>query len=176
MMRSMSSREKRLAAIVGAMVVIGATFLLADGYFRNRAQLQTEIASRTKQLRLARGLAAESGFWEQRDAWVRARQPVLTDSDQAGVQLLDRVKDLAQKHSVTLENQALRPAERQPAYTSVAVEVETKCAWPELVAFLHELQSPEEFIALENANLKIDAADPTQMRGRFKIARWFAPQ
>jgi hypothetical protein len=24
--------------------------------------------------------------------------------------------------------------------------------------------------------LKIDATDPTQMRGRFKIARWFAPQ
>jgi len=172
----MSYREKRLAVIVAAMMLIGATWLLVDGYLRQRAQLQTEIASRTKQLRLARTLTAESGFWEQRDAWVRARQPVLTDSDHAGVQLLDRVKDLAEKHSVSLENPVLRPAERQPAYTSVAVEVETKCAWPELIAFLHELQSPEEFIALENANLKIDATDPTQMHCRFKIARWFAPQ
>jgi len=141
-----------------------------------RAQLRSEIQSRTKQLRMARMLAENSQFWQQRDEWVKASQPTFTDGDQAGVQLLDRIKDLAKKHSVTLENPALRPAERQPAYTAVAVDVETKCAWPALIAFLHELQSPEQFIALENANLKIDASDPTQMRGHFKIARWFAPQ
>jgi hypothetical protein len=29
---------------------------------------------------------------------------------------------------------------------------------------------------VENANLKIDATDPTQLRGHFKIASWYAPQ
>ena len=45
-----------------------------------------------------------------------------------------------------------------------------------LIAFLHDLQAPGQFVALETANLKIDATDPTQLRGRFKIARWYAPQ
>ncbi len=175
-MKSMSTREKRLAGFVGGIFFIAISYMLAEGYMSQRAQLQSEIASRNKQLRMARVLGEESQFWQQRDEWVKANQPTLTDGDLAGVQLLDRVKELAKKHSVTLENQALRPAERQPAYTAVAVDVETKCAWPELIAFLHELQSPEQFIALENANLKIDANDPTQMRGHFKIARWFAPQ
>jgi hypothetical protein len=28
---------------------------------------------------------------------------------------------------------------------------------------------------LENVTLAIDGSDPTMMRGKFKIARWFAP-
>jgi hypothetical protein len=28
----------------------------------------------------------------------------------------------------------------------------------------------------ESVNLQIDSADPTMMRGKFKIARWFAPK
>jgi hypothetical protein len=58
----------------------------------------------------------------------------------------------------------------------VAIDIETKSPWSPLIAFLHELQTPGQFVALENANLKIDATDPTQLRGRFKIARWYAPQ
>ena len=176
MSRSLSTREKWLAGFVAALVFLGVTVFLIDGYVRQRALLRGELASRAKQLRIARTLTEDLAFWQQRDEWLRVNQPRLTDSDAAGVQLLDRVKELAKKHAVLLENPALRPAEPQPAYTSVAVEVETKSAWPAVIAFLHELQTPEQFIALENANLKIDAADPTQMRGRFKIARWFAPQ
>ncbi len=175
MIRSMSSREKWLAGIVSAIVFIGVTALLIDGYASQRAALRAEIQSRTKQLRLARALGEETAFWQQRDEWLHTNQPRLTDSDQAGVQLLDRVKELAQKHGVLLENPALHPADRQPMYTAVALDVETKSAWPALIGFLHELQAPEQFIAVENANLKIDAADPTQMRGRLKIARWFSP-
>jgi hypothetical protein len=36
------------------------------------------------------------------------------------------------------------------------------------------VQKPEAFIVFENANLMIDSSDPTVMRGRFKIAKWFA--
>ncbi len=176
MTRSMSSREKRLAGFVGAIFFIFLTWMLVDGYLSQRTQLRSQIESRNKQLRMARSLAQEAQFWQQRDEWIRAHQPTLTNGDQAGVQLLERVKELARKHSVTLENPVLRGSERQPAYTAVAVDVETKCSWTALIAFLHDLQSPEQFIALENSNLKIDGADATQMRGHFKIARWFAPQ
>jgi hypothetical protein len=37
------------------------------------------------------------------------------------------------------------------------------------------VQRPEEFVVFENVNLAIDGSDPTMMRGKFKIARWFAP-
>jgi hypothetical protein len=173
---SLSTREKWLAGVVAAAAFLAATFFLLDGYSRQRALLRTQLESRTKQLRLARTMTADLAFWQQRDEWLHAHQPVLTDSDSAGVELLDRIKDLAKKHSVLLEHPSLRPADRLPNYTSVAVELETKSAWPALIDFMHELQDPEQFVALESANLNLDAMDPTQMRGRFKIARWFAPQ
>jgi hypothetical protein len=37
------------------------------------------------------------------------------------------------------------------------------------------VQQPESFVVFESVTLNIDPADPTQMRGKFKIARWFAP-
>jgi len=37
------------------------------------------------------------------------------------------------------------------------------------------LQQPEKFIVFEGVTLSIDSNDQTVMRGRFKIARWFAP-
>jgi hypothetical protein len=37
------------------------------------------------------------------------------------------------------------------------------------------VQQPESFVVFESVTLAIDPADPTQMRGKFKIARWFAP-
>jgi hypothetical protein len=37
------------------------------------------------------------------------------------------------------------------------------------------VQQPEAFIVFENVTLSIDSNDPTMMRGKFKIARWFAP-
>lgn len=174
MTRSLSSREKWLAGIVAAVVFVAGTCLFIESYTRQRAALQATIVSRTKQLRMARALAEELPFWEQRDQWLRIQQPQFTGDDTAGVQLLDRIKELAQKHAVLLENPALRPAERLPAYISVAVEVETKSGWPALVNFLQELQSPAQFVAVESANLKVDAAEPAQMRGRFRIARWYA--
>ena len=35
--------------------------------------------------------------------------------------------------------------------------------------------SRESFVVFESVQLQIDSADPTMMRGRFKIARWFTP-
>lgn len=176
MTRHLSTREKQLALVVGTVVFLFGSYLLIETLWKTTNRLRSDIASKTKQLNLSRSLISDLAFWEQRDAWLRAKQPHLENPDTAGVQLLNQIKDLAKKHSVLLENPAIRLPDRQANYTSISVEVETKSAWKPLISFLHELQSPEQFIAVETANLKIDAADPTQMRGRFRIARWYAPR
>jgi hypothetical protein len=79
----------------------------------------------------------------------------LTDADAAGVQLLSQIKEAD--------------------YTSVFIGLETKSSWAAILAFLHELQTLDQFIVVEDANLKIDDEDHTRMHGHFKIARWFAP-
>jgi len=176
MSRSLSRREKGLAAAVGAVVFLFGNFLLIDWAWSSALRLRTDIAAKTKQIRMIATLTEERAFWEQREAWLQAKQPRLANADTAAVELLNRVQELTKKHTVLLENPVIRVPGPQPEYVSISVEVETKSPWKPLIAFLQELQSPEQFIAMESANLKIDAADATQMRGRFRIARWYAPR
>jgi hypothetical protein len=174
MNRTLSTREKNLVTIVSIALFLFANFLLIDWCWKTNAGLRADIATKSKQLRMVRMLTGDLALWEQRDAWVQASQPHLTNPDTAGVELLDRVKQLAKKHEVLLDNLVIRVPERQDAYVSIAIEVETKSAWKPLVDFLYELQRPDQFIALESSNLKIDAADPAQMRGRFRVAQWYS--
>lgn len=175
MSQPLSAREKKLATIVAVIVFIFANVWLIDWTWKTISRLRSESANQAKQLQLMRNLTADLAFWEKRDAWVQATQPRATNADVAVVELLEHVKTLARKHGVLLENPAMKVTERRSEHLSVAVEVETKSAWKPLIDFLHDLQQPAQFIAVETANLKIDYADPTQMRGRFRIARWYAP-
>lgn len=173
---SLSSREKNLSIFVGAIVCLAVTFFVGDYFLKNRAILNADLAAKTRQLKTTGMLSREKALWEKREAWLRDKQPKLANEDGAGVQLLDQIKELAKKHSVLLDSPVIRPPLRKPDYTAIGVEIETKSSWRALIAFLGELQSPEQFIVLDSANLKIDATDPTQMRGKFKIARWYAPK
>ena len=57
----------------------------------------------------------------------------------------------------------------------VADSFDVKTPWPPLVRFLYDVQQPESFVVFESFTLNIDPADPTMMRGKMKLARWFAP-
>jgi len=175
MIRPLNPREKWLTIIVSAIVVIGGNALLIESFWKNKERLQHDFTVKTRQLHSMQELVADRPFWEQRDQWLQETQPKFVNGDTAGVELLERVKSLAQKHSVLLENPAIRSPEKLSTHIAVAIDIETKSPWPPLIAFLHELQSPSQFVAVESANLKIDSADPSQLRGRFKISRWYAP-
>lgn len=173
---NLSTREKWLAMAVGGIFLLLVAFIFVDRTWQEAARLRAEIATRTKQLQLMQNLAAGAGATERQEAWLRTAQPRLTNPDSAGVQLLNEVKETARRHGILLENPAIRPAENHADYVSVAVEVESKSPWKPLIDFQYEFQNPAQFIAVESVNLKIDSVDPTQMRGRFKIARWFTPR
>ena len=175
----MSTREKTLSILVGTVALIFVTFFVVDYFLKNKARLTADLASKTRQLKTMQTLSAEKELWVQRDAWLLEKQPKLANQDSAGVQLLDQVKELGKKHTVLIDSPRIQPpAARKPdlPYIPVGIEIETKSTWRALIAFLSELQTPEQFIVLDSANLKIDATDDTQMRGKFKIARWSAPK
>jgi hypothetical protein len=85
------------------------------------------------------------------------------------------MKEVAGKHNVLIEKPAIGAGDATSDHQSVFASFETKSPWPPLVRFLYDVQKPESFVVFESVQLQIDSADPTMMRGRFKIARWFAP-
>lgn len=177
MSMQMSARERVLAGVVGAAVFLFVTALVVDYFFKNQTRLRAELAQNASAIQVMRNNLAEKPLWAQRDAWVSAKQPRLTSSeDVAGGQLLDLVKDVAKRNAVTIVNQSLRLPAHLAEYSSISVELETTSTWPSIIGFMRELQGPEKFVVFESVILKIDDRDATQMRGNFKIARWFAPK
>jgi hypothetical protein len=175
-MSQLSQREKVLAAIVAVAFGLVLNVVLFSFFIRNQRRLRDDFASKEADLQAKRILLAEKDLWEQRDAWLQAKMPKLTNESGTGVQLLDSVKEIGQKHTVLVENARLGDPEKRTHATVVSVNVETKSPWPGTVKFLRDLQAPEQFIVLERANIQKDPADPTQMRGQLKIAKWFAPK
>lgn len=172
----LTQREKVLSIVVGGIAFVFVNWLVIDLFLKNKAALTTGLARQANTLRLTQSRSSEKPLWQEREAWLAAQQPQLTNEDGAAVQLLDEVKKIAATHSVTVENPQLRPAARRPDTTVVSLEVEVRSPWKELIGFLGELQKPGLFIVLEKANLKVDAKDQTQMAGKFTIAKWYAPK
>jgi hypothetical protein len=171
----MSQRERRLAGIVaGAIFLLINLFIwskLFDVLGRARADVALRQATRTEQSIYIK----ERDVWARRDQWLKQHQPSLKSAVEAST-LLDQVKQSAGKHNVLIENPAIGAGETAPDHQSVFASIETKSPWPPLVRFLYDVQKPESFVVFESVQLQIDPSDPTMMRGKFKIARWFAPK
>src|SRR6202022_2661490 len=104
--------------------------------------------------------------------WLRRHEPALKNAADAST-LLDELKQVVGKYNILIENPAIGAGETTPYHQTVFASIETKSPWPPLVHFLYDLQRPDAFIVFENVNLTVDGSDPTMMRGKFKIARWF---
>lgn len=174
-MNRISARERLMLGIVLGIFFVLANLAVLSSLKKKHAQISADIAARKTEVASLKSVLADRENWAKRDAWLSATQPKLANPDQAGVALLEEVKQTAKAGNVLLESPELGALESQPAYRSVAVLVQTKSSWEALIGFLNSLQQPDKFIVFESADLRIDPGDPTQMRGRFRIAKWYAP-
>ncbi len=170
----MNQRERILA-----LAVAGILFLLINLAIWNvllgmsagaRDEYASERAARTEQ----QFYLTEEEMWRQRADWLQKKQPRSNNPAEAS-SLLTRVKEIADRYKVQVENPQIGPVESTPSHQSVSATFETKSGWEPLVHFLYDSQKPESFTVFENVNLMVNATDPTVMEGRFKIAKWFAP-
>jgi len=171
----MNPRERVLSMIIAGALFLLLNFLIWNSLLGMLTRTKTDFAAR-KALRAQQAVfLKERKMWEERDEWIRKFQPTLKSPVEAST-LLDQVKGIAGKHKILLENPQIGSGDSTPNYQAVFASVETKSPWPPLVHFLFDVQQPEAFVVFESVNLAIDPADPTVMRGKFKIARWFAPK
>ncbi len=172
--KRMNRRERILSWMVAGTLIVLLNLViwswLAGALGRARAELAQRKAARAEQAVYVK----ERDLWTKRDAWLRQHQPTLKNPAEAST-LLDELKQVAGKYSILIENPAIGAGETTPNHQTVFASIETKSPWPPLVHFLYDVQQPESFVVFESVNLMIDSGDPTMIRGKFKIARWFAP-
>jgi hypothetical protein len=173
-LQRMNRREQVLAGLVGVVVFLLANLFLWTWLFRTIGDSRVEVAKRKQAHNEQTVLLRESDLWSKREQWLREHQPAFHGASDASA-LLDQLKQFAGKYNVLIRNPAIGNSPAAGAYQSVFASIETKSPWPSLVHFLYDVQAPDAFIVFESASIAIDSSDPTQMRGKFKIARWYAP-
>ena len=171
----MNPRERKLGWMVAGALFLLLNLLVWSKLFGTLSNAQTELALR-KAIRSEQSLyIKERDLWARRDQWLKKNQPTLKSAVEAST-LLDQVKEVAGKHNVLIERPAIGAGDSTADHQSVFASFETKSPWPPLLRFLFDVQQPESFVVFESVQLQIEPSDPTMMRGRFKIARWFAPK
>lgn len=170
----MNRREQIMTlAISGVLFVLINLFIwriLLGNISNSRRELATRRATRSEQNVYMR----EKELWAKREQWLEKTQPEMKGAEEAST-LLDQLKQIAGKYNIVIENPAIGLGEATPNHQAVFASIETSSHWPELVHFLYDVQQPDAFVVFESVNLAIDNSDNTMMRGKFKIAKWFAP-
>ncbi len=176
MSTQLSQRERVLATGVGAVIVIVLNLFVISFFIKNQRRLRDEFATKTTQLEVMKSRFADKEMWTEREAWLKEKQPKLVNEGTAGGELLEEIREVAKKAGVQPLEPQIGVPERRPQYVSVSVNIEAKATAAALRDFLYEMQAPDRFLVFESANLQIDKDDKTQIRGKFRIAKWFAPK
>lgn len=177
--QKLNRREKTLLILVGTVV-----FLLFNIFFFRFAsthftKLQQVLKTRTEEWKIAQQLLIEQKMWDQRTKWLQENQPKApsdAEANKANVQLMSAIKSAAESNGVLIQDPEIHPIEETPSHTSISISVRTASSWESLLKFLYALKQSESFIVIESTNLETEPKDAKQMRGRFKIARWYAPR
>lgn len=171
----MNRRERILSALVGGIVFLLLNLYIWGKLMGSLDQARADLAARKNTRKTQEVYIRERDLWEKRAEWLKKTQPVLKGPGEAST-LLDQIKQIAGKHNVLVENPSIGTGDATPDRQAVFANVEVKSPWPPLVKFLYDLQQPDSFIVFESVTLNIDPADPTMMRGKLKVARWYAPK
>jgi len=168
----MNPRERKLALFVATAFFLLINLVIWSKLSAMVTSTREQLAERKLARAEQRTLMKERDLWTKRDQWLKEHQPTLKSAVEAST-LLEKVKEIAGKHNVLIENPAIGAGEPTADHQSVFAAFETKSPWPPLVHFLFDVQQPDAFIVFENFQLQIDNSDPSMMRGRFRMARWF---
>ena len=171
----MNRRERSLSLLVAGVVFLLINFLLWNWLLGAMSGARTDLAQRKLKRKEQEILIKERDLWTQRDQWLQQHQPTFNGASEASTLLEQQLRPVASKYNILLENPQIGSGETTPSHQTVWASVDTKSDWQSLVHFLYDVQQPEAFIVFESATLAVDTGDPTKMRGKFKIARWFAP-
>jgi hypothetical protein len=171
----MNRRERMLSGIAAGVIFLLINFFVWGWLLGAINRSQTELAARQAERKEQLVYMTERDLWTKRDQWLHQHQPVMKETSEASKLLEEQLKPVAAKYNILLENPQIGSGEATPNHQAVWATFETKSEWQPLVHFLYDVQQPEAFIVFENLALSVDPNEPTMMRGKFKVARWFAP-
>jgi hypothetical protein len=170
----MTQREKVLSWIVGGVLFFVLNIVAIKFLMRNRDTIAVAREQIEGKIRGLKQQESQREMWAARNKWLDQTMQPIGDSDVATQALRDALQNLAKKYTVTLEAPQPGVPLKQATHTVLSVKVDAKAPWQQMFDFIQELQAPGQFISVDG-NLKVDAADKTQLKVSLTVSKWFQP-
>jgi hypothetical protein len=153
-MKPLQPSEKRLALILGSLVVVvGSIFLLKHGLDAKDRFLKQKLLLKA-QLQQARILTQDAEGWTQRQQWLSSRMPVLADD--ATAKLTEDVLQKAKNFHVKISRQKLLEPAIQNGYREVSIQVEAQSSMENMIQWFSDVEQFNEFRYFKKLDLKRD--------------------
>ncbi len=175
MIAQMSQREKMLSLLVGGAVAVFLNVLVLNFFLGKYREYRTAKVEAESKLANFKILESERERWAKRDVWLTAQLTPLGDKDVTDKAQRDSLQALAKKHEILIENVARGTAIPMSNYTEFKTALDCKGKWEQLISFVYELQSPENFTVLNPVDIRVDPNDKTQFKVNVTVVKWFAP-
>ena len=174
-MRSLTASEKFLLGLCFAVLALVGVFYSVRDYRARRAAASGKIAELEPQLMAAEAAAADTPFWETRQAWLDSVMPVVGDAGKDHSQFLEELQYSARDRGLTVAAPVLLKPEAGKHAQDFSVTLQVTGPDSAVFRWLAELQSPEKLRIIKYLLLAPQSAQPPRMSGTVTIAKLFKP-
>lgn len=169
-MRKLSASELRLSAALGAALLIALLAFVGKWYLTRVAALKADIvqleATRSEYVQLIE----EKPFWVQRGEWMAAHPAEVYEGTASDSRFAEEIQRTVTGSGLIIESQDLHEAVRQGSLAKSVIELTARGSLEQLVRWLHAVQQPGRYVAVEALNLKKAGGDK-EMSMRVRLAK-----
>ena len=170
----MKASEQRLVLVLIILVAVfatGFTTMRMLAWQRTLEKKARSVAMRTNE---TKQLLTEAPMWEERLAWLRTAQPLMTNVNKANGDLDTSLAETAKNNNVTIENKELQEPVETSYFHQVGETVLVKTEVKSLMQWLHELQSPESFTLVSHLTIQPVPEDAGKVTAKVHVSRLFS--
>ena len=159
-MRRLAKSEQRLLIIFGAAVFLALNLFAIRLWLQNRSALIANIAQTRSAITTGESWMSAAEALQPAREWIEQNPAPTATGDQASTNLLNSVRNLAEKSNLKLVEETLLPSEATAAGESAILQVKLTGPFSGVASLLFELQSPQSWRAVDKMMIRSDNEPP----------------
>ena len=175
MRRSLTKSEKTLLALCVSVLVLVVGFFGWKNHRSRMAAAQEKIENLQSRFTAAVAASGDAPFWKERQAWLDATMPAMSDGGQAHSTFLEHLQKTARERGLAITAPVLLKPEGGPHHRDLSISLQITGPDNALFRWLADLQSPEKFQLIKYLLLTPVAGQPVRMTGNITVARLYKP-
>lgn len=159
-MRRLAKNEQRLLIIFSAAVFLALNLFAIRLWLQNRSALVANISQARSAIATGESWISAAEALESAREWINQNPAPSATGDQASTNLLNTVRNLAEKSHLKLVEETLLPPEGTSAGQSAILQVKLAGPFSGVASLLFELQSPKAWRAVDKMMIRSDNEPP----------------